>query len=195
MKLLFVNACVRAQSRTLELARYLLCRMPAEVTEIRLEEETIQPLTKDSLAKRDRLLAEGKWEDASFFHPRQFADADCIVIAAPYWDFGFPALLKIYLERITVAGITFCYEGGIPKGLCKAKKLFYITTAGGPIRCDFGYSYVKSLAENLYGIADTTCFRAENLDIDGADVTDILARTKREMDDEALKNQIYLREG
>lgn len=186
MKLLFVNACVRAQSRTLELARYLLCRIPAEVTEIRLEEETIQPLTRDSLAKREQLLSEGKWEDASFFHARQFADADCIVIAAPYWDFGFPSLLKIYLERITVAGITFRYDADRPRGLCKAKKLFYITTAGGPILCDFGYSYVKSLAENLYGIGDTVCFRAENLDIDGADVPAVLERTKQEMDREAL---------
>lgn len=184
MKVLFVNACVRTGSRTLELARYLLRRIPAEVTEIRLEEESIQPLTKGSLAKRDRLLSEGNWEDASFCCARQFAEADCIVIAAPYWDFGFPALLKIYLERVTVAGITFCYDSNRPKGLCRAKKLFYITTAGGPILCDFGYPYVKSLAQNLYGIADTICIRAENLDIDGADITGILERTKQEIANE-----------
>lgn len=182
MELLFVNACVRDASRTLELARYLLSRIPAEVTEIRLEAEALQPLTKERLARRDRLLSEGNWADASFSHARQFADADYIVIAAPYWDFGFPALLKIYLEQVTVAGITFRYDGDRPKGLCRAKKLFYITTAGGPILCDFGYPYVKSLARNLYGIWDTICIHAENLDLDGADIPGILERTKQEID-------------
>ena len=187
MKILFVNACVRTGSRTLELARHLLSRIPAEVTEIRLEEEAIHPLTKERLAQRDRLLSEGNREDPAFRCPRQFAEADCIVIAAPYWDFSFPALLKIYLEQITVAGITFRYDADGLKGLCRAKKLFYITTAGGPILCDFGYPYVKSLAENLYGIADTVCIRAENLDMDGADVPAILERAKQEIDNETRR--------
>lgn len=195
MKILFVNACVREQSRTLGLARRLLSRIPAEVTEIHLEQAPVGPLTRDSLAERDRLLSEGKLTDASFDWARQFAQADCIVIAAPYWDFGFPALLKIFLERITVAGITFRYDGGRPVGLCKAKKLFYVTTAGGPVLCDFGYPYVKSLAQNLYGIGETICIRAENLDIDGADIVSILERAEQEIDKETLTNAICLGEG
>ena len=131
---------------------------------------------------RDCLLAEGKWEDPSFCWARQFADADCIVIAAPYWDFGFPALLKIFLERVTVAGITFFYDGGRPKGLCKAEKLFYVTTAGGPILKDFGFPYVQTLAKTLYGIGETICISAENLDMDGADVAGALEKAKKEID-------------
>ena len=50
MKILFINACVREHSRTLLLARHLLSRIPAEVTEIRLEKESIEPLTKERLA-------------------------------------------------------------------------------------------------------------------------------------------------
>ena len=182
MKILFVNACVREYSRTLLLARHLLSRVPAEVTEIRLEEESMEPLTKERLAMRDCLLAEGKWEDPSFCWAHQFADADCIVIAAPYWDFGFPALLKIFLERVTVAGITFFYDGGRPKGLCKAEKLFYVTTAGGPILSDFGFPYVRALAQSLYGIGETICIRAQNLDMDGEDVTAALEQAKQEID-------------
>ena len=182
MKILFVNACVREHSRTLPLARHLLSRIPAEVTEIRLEEESMEPLTKERLAMRDCLLAEGKWEDPSFCWARQFANADCIVIAAPYWDFGFPALLKIFLERVTVAGITFFYDGGRPKGLCKAEKLFYVTTAGGPILKDFGFPYVQTLAKTLYGIGETICISAENLDMDGTDVAGALEKAKKEID-------------
>lgn len=184
MKVLFINACVRDSSRTLNLARYLLNRISAEVMEVNLEAENIKPLTKESLAKRDRLLSEGKLEDDFFCYARQFAGADCIVIAAPYWDFGFPALLKIFLEAVTVSGITFCYDGGRPRGLCKANKLFYVTTAGGPIMSDFGYPYVKSLAENLYGIEDTIRINAENLDIDGADIANALKRAKQEIDNQ-----------
>ena len=56
MDILFVNACVREQSRTLLLAGYLLEKIPGEVTEIKLEEEDMKPLSKDLLAKRDNLL-------------------------------------------------------------------------------------------------------------------------------------------
>ena len=35
----------------------------------------------------------------------QFQQADEIVIAAPYWDLSFPAILKLYLENIYVTGV------------------------------------------------------------------------------------------
>ena len=67
------------------------------------------------------------------FEPaRQFAAADKLVIAAPFWDMSFPAILKIYLERISVTDLTFGYsEEGAMVGLCRASKLLYITTRGG----------------------------------------------------------------
>ena len=101
-----------------------------------------------------------------FRYARQFAQADEIVIAAPFWDLSFPAKLKIYLEQITVSGITFKYMGGRPKGLCKAKKLTYVTTSGGPIFDDFGYTYVKALAQKFYGIEKSEAVRAMDLDVD-----------------------------
>ena len=37
-----------------------------------------------------------------------------------------------YFEQINVLGITFVYTPeGYPKGLCRAKALYYVTTAGG----------------------------------------------------------------
>ena len=62
--------------------------------------------------------------------------------------------LKAYLENITVSGITFEYsDQGIPQSLCKAKTLHYVTTSGGYIgQNDFGFSYVKALAKNFFGI-------------------------------------------
>lgn len=174
MKTLFINACVRKDSRTLVLAESLLKGAAGEIFEVNLEKENISPLNRELLAERDRLIQAEKWDDPMFRYARQFAEADEIFIAAPFWDLSFPALLKIYLEAITVTGITFCYVHGKPKGLCKAKRLVYVTTSGGHISADFGYSYVKALAENFYGIRDNTSFRAENLDVDGITVDTVL---------------------
>ena len=54
---------------------------------------------------------------------KEFAIADTIVIAAPYYDLSFPAMLKQYFEQINVLGVTFTYsDSGIPEGLCKARR-------------------------------------------------------------------------
>ena len=89
-----------------------------------------------------------------FCYARQFADADTVVIAAPYWDLLFPAVLRIYLENITVCGITFRYsEKGIPESLCNAEKLCYVTTSGGFIgENNFGFDYVKALSSGFFGM-------------------------------------------
>ena len=105
-----------------------------------------------------------------------------IVIAAPYWDLSFPAVLKAYFEQINVLGLTFEYTAdGRPRGLCKARKLIYVTTAGGPILSDeYGFGYVKALAQNFYGIPDVRQIRAEGLDIIGADAERILREAMEE---------------
>ena len=180
-KILFINACVRENSRTLSLAQYIMDNLSGEICEINLEREKLKPLDGKMLENRERLAAENNFSDKMFRHAKEFADADTVVIAAPYWDLAFPALLKIYLEWITVCGITFRYKKGIPQGLCHAKRLIYVTTAGGTIYDNFGFEYVKALAQKLYGIEEVEFFKAENLDIDGNDVNEILQTAKCEI--------------
>jgi len=182
MSTLFINACVRNGSRTLELAEHLVKKIDGRIDRIDLEKEEIKPLDGKSLEERDLLLAKGEFENERFRYARQFAQAESIIVAAPFWDLGVPALLKIYLEAITAIGITFMYHNGVPTGLCRAKKLIYVTTAGGEMFVDFGYSYVKALAESFYGIKDSVCFKAENLDVIGTDVPAALDKVKNEMD-------------
>ena len=177
-KILFINTCVRENSRTLELARYILDKLSGEICEINLEQESLKPLDRKMLENREQLVSENSFSDVMFRYAKEFAAANTIVIAAPYWDLAFPALLKIYLEQITVCGITFRYAKGIPQGMCRAKRLIYVTTAGGSIYDNFGFEYVKALAQKLYGIREVMFFKAENLDIDGNDVNDILRIAK-----------------
>lgn len=181
-KILFINACVRDDSRTLQLAKRVLENMDGEIHECCLETENVQPLRRETLAKRDRLLADKEYSDEMLTYAREFAAADRIVIAAPYWDLTFPALLKAYLEHITVSGVTFYYDNGVPRGLCLADQLIFVTTAGGPMFADFGYEYVKTMANVFYGIENVHCFRAENLDVYGADINGILRNAFEEID-------------
>ncbi len=177
-KILFVNACVRENSRTLDIAKIALEKLNNAYTEVNLQKTDLKPLNRESLDIREKLILQDDFSDTMFSLAKDFAAADTIVIAAPYWDLAFPALLKIYLEQITVPGITFRYAKGVPQGLCRAKRLIYVTTAGGIIYDNFGFEYVKALAQKIYGIGEVLFFKAENLDIDGNDVNDILRRAK-----------------
>lgn len=180
---LFVNACVRASSRTGRLADAYIARSGAAFTELRLEKVDFPIADEAFLAKRDALIAGEKWDDPLFDLARQFARAEEILIAAPYWDLSFPASLKQYFEQINVLGVTFRYTPeGTPVGLCKAKRLTYITTAGGAfLPEEFGFGYVKALAQNFYGIPEVVQYRAAGLDIAGADVAGILRAAEKKI--------------
>ena len=181
--LLFINTCVRGDSRTKRLADCLLHELAEPVTELRLWECEFPSVDEAYLMNRDRLIAEGKLNDPALQYARQFARADTIVIAAPFWDLSFPASLKQYLELVNVVGVTFRYTPeGIPEGLCHAKKLYYITTAGGSfLPEEYGFGYVNALARNYYGIQDVRFFKAAGLDILGADVEGILQNCERDI--------------
>ncbi len=178
-KILFINACVRPNSRTLELANHVLSKLSGKVEEVKLFSEELLPLNLEEMEKRDKSAKSKNFTDSIFIHAKKFANAETIVVAAPYWDLMFPAVLKCYFEKVTVNGLTFAYgENGIPYGLCKAKKLIYVTTSGGPIINNFGYDYVTALAKNFYGIKAVQIVKAECLDLCNADVSSILEKAK-----------------
>ncbi|GFI22848.1 FMN-dependent NADH-azoreductase 1 [Lachnospiraceae bacterium] len=182
--LLFINACVRGRdSRTLALAEHLLtCIKEAnshdiafQIEEIRLSTENLLPLNYERLLRREELLATEQFGDTMFDYANAVAQADMLVIAAPYWDMSFPASLKIFFELASVDKITFTYsEDGTPVGLSAAKDMYYVTTSGGYIgNCNFGFEYASALCR-LYGVQNTHFVSAEGLDLDGADVQAIL---------------------
>ena len=148
-------------------------------TELRLDNINFPVADEAFLSKRDDLIEKGVFDDSAFSLARQFAAADEIVIAAPFWDLSFPATLKQYFEQINVIGVTFRYTPeGLPQGLCKAKKLTFITTAGGEyFPKEYGFGYVRALAENFYGIKDVKLIKATGLDIYGNDPEAIINET------------------
>ena len=180
-KLLFIDACVnRGISRTEQLAQTLLKEMNQngeyEIETLNLEDEDLKLFTGKESALRESLTRAGNFEGPLFTYAKQFAAADRIVVAAPYWDFSFQARMKCYLEQICVTGLTFTFSSkGIPGGLCHADSLHYVTTSGGSIgELNLGYEYLEKLCKVYYGINETVCYTAEGLDIEGNSVEEIM---------------------
>jgi FMN-dependent NADH-azoreductase len=112
----------------------------------------------------------------------QFAEADKYVFAEPLWNLGIPAILKAYIDYISVTGITFTYTAEGPKGLCSNKKAVNITSRGGAYSegymatLEMGDKYLRTILGFL-GICDFTTIAAEMLDVIGVNVEDILNKT------------------
>lgn len=178
---LFINCCPRKDSRTKRIADALLTEL-GDYEEVNLYEINPLPLDESRLCKREELLRNGQLNDAEFALARQFAAADRIVIAAPFWDLSFPSKLKLYFENIYIVGIVSVYdENGRPKGLCKGQELYYVTTAGGPYDGRFSYEYVRSLCNDYFGISKVSLIKAEMLDIVGNNPERIIEKTINEL--------------
>ena len=182
--ILYINACVREESRTRRLAEAVLSHLQGEVTELNLEALSLRPLNRESLARREALLAAGDRSDPMLAPALAFAAADEIVLAAPYWDLSFPASVKTWIEHINCIGISFAYgPDDRPYGLCRAKRLFYVMTAGGPImQANSGFAQLRELCACFYGIPETVLFAAQGLDLRGADVEEIMAEASNRID-------------
>lgn len=182
-KVLFVNACVREEkSRTLKLARAFLAEYAAlhpedEITERNLMQERLEPLYPDTLELQESLLAAKQTDHPMFEASHQFTSADRIVIAAPFWEQSYPAVL----ERVSGVNLTFYYdEDGVKHGLCKAKKMLFITTRGGEFSApevqwqEMGANQLKAICYN-FQIPEFKCIAADGLDIVTNDPEAIMA--------------------
>ena len=181
--ILYVNACVKRglDSRTNRLAQAYLKKcletQMCSLSTVNLEDTVMYPLSGKSLAEREKAIAANDFSGTSFDLARNFAAADEVVIAAPYWDMSFPASLKLYMEQLCVNKLTFCYnEKGMPCGLTNIKKVVYLTTSGGYIgNNNFGFDYIKGVFSVLFGVEDIAFFSAEGLDIYGNDPEKIVS--------------------
>jgi FMN-dependent NADH-azoreductase len=181
-KILYIDSCInREQSRTERLAQaYLQKLCSAEdctVEAIVLEEAVLHPLNEKTLAYRERCISERNFSDSYFDFAKRFAAADELVVAAPFWDFSFPSMLKVFLESVCIRELTFRYtETGSVADLTKITSLTYITTSGGFIDADnCGYEYVRKLCRSLFGVEQFRFISAQGLDIYGNDPEKLLS--------------------
>ena len=85
----------------------------------------------------------------------QFQEADKYIFAAPMWNLSMPAILKAYLDYVSVTGITFRYTAQGPQGLLENKKAIHITARGGVYEGKrsrkWGDRYLRTLLKFSFG--------------------------------------------
>ena len=164
-KLIIIDSCMREESRT-----RVILNAAKEVLSARYDIETIDvnalalpPVTPEVLKER----TSGRVPEETVAIAGKIASADRIVIASPFWDMSFPAILKSFFENMSLYNVTFTDDGTTCSGLCKCRKVLYITTRGmdiptGDFR-DQGSSYLKALS-SLWGLGEVITVAAWNLD-------------------------------
>ena len=64
-------------------------------------------------------------------HVARLMDAEALVLSYPVWNFGFPAMLKGYFDRVFLPGISFRLEDGkVRPNLAHIRKLAFVSTYG-----------------------------------------------------------------
>ena len=178
MAVLFVNACMREGSRTERIARQWLERHGGAVEELRLGQLAVPTLDANSIVQYEQAVASANYEHPMFDFAKQFATAEEVLIAAPVWNNGIPAKLHAYLELVCSQGITFDIGEDGYVSLCRAKRLTFVTTAGGPMpegADEHAFGYVRTLATVFWHIPDVRCIFADSLDQPDTDVDQALA--------------------
>lgn len=167
MKLVVINACVRqGESRTLQIAEPVIRALAERFETVRYdlpEMEGVVPLTPALFAARGAGDVPA-WAAAA---AREIAAADRILIAAPFWDMGIPAVLKAFFEQTSLFDVTFTDDGTTCVGLCRAPKVLFITTRGMDIPTgdarEQATPYLRALG-TLWNFGELTTVAARNMD-------------------------------
>lgn len=164
-KLIFIDSCMREESRTKRIATPIIAELSKryEVERIALEGASYPAVDSKTLQDRNNGIVPEHFVDLA----KKVAAADRIVIAAPFWDMSFPAILKLFIENLSLFGVTFNTDDKTCYGLCRCQKLLYITTRGMNISTgdplEQATPYLKALSF-LWGLGEIVTISAQNLD-------------------------------
>jgi FMN-dependent NADH-azoreductase len=178
-KLLYIKANIKSEgeSRTFKVSdsfieEYKKNNPKDEVIVLDLYKENIDFLRSEDLGKVFGPKDEESRKNPILKYAYQFAEADKYVIAAPMWNLGIPAILKAYIDYVSVTGITFKYTENGPVGLLKDKKAVHIVARGGEYGdapYEMGDRYLRTIL-GFFGISEIETIAIENLDVIGVSV-------------------------
>jgi FMN-dependent NADH-azoreductase len=89
----------------------------------------------------------------------EFLAADIVVIGAPMYNFGIPSQLKVWIDRIAIAGKTFRYTATGPEGLSGSKRVIIATSRGGFYSAGTpaaAFEHVESYLRGVFGLLGVT---------------------------------------
>ena len=175
-KVLYVKANIKneGESRTFKVSdsfveEYKKNNPEDEIITLDLYKENIDFLRADDLGKLFGPKDEESKNNSILKYAYQFADADKYIIAAPMWNLSFPAILKAYIDYVSVSGITFKYTAEGPVGLLNNKKAVHIVSRGGGYDnspYEMGDRYLRTIL-GFFGISDISTIAIENIDVAG----------------------------
>ena len=116
---------------------------------------------KEALALSDELVAE-------------LQRADVLLIAQPIYNFGVPAALKLWMDQVARAGVTFKYTEQGPQGLVENTRAVIVVASGGTEAMgeqDYATPHLKHFL-NFLGISDVEVFAADQLMMAGESKVD-----------------------
>ncbi|CAI3238391.1 putative FMN-dependent NADH-azoreductase AzoR [Clostridium neonatale] len=178
-KLLYIKANIKSEgeSRTFRVSdsfieEYKKNNPKDEVIVLDLYKENIDFLRSEDLGKIFGPKDEESKNNPILKYAYQFAEADKYVIASPMWNLSIPAILKAYIDYVSVTGITFKYTAEGPVGLLKDKKAVHIVSRGGEYAnapYEMGDRYLRTIL-GFFGISEIETIAVENLDVIGVNV-------------------------
>ena len=178
-KVLYIKANIKndGESRTFKVSdnfveEYKKRNPEDEIIELDLYKENIDFLRPEDLGKIFGPKDEESKNNPILKYAYQFAEADKYIVAAPMWNLSMPAILKAYIDYVSVTGITFKYTAEGPVGLLNNKKAVHIVARGGEYAnapYEMGDRYLKTIFA-FFGVTDMETIAIENVDVIGADV-------------------------
>lgn len=178
-KVLYIKANIKneGESRTFKVSdsfveEYKRNNPKDEIITLDLYKENIDFLRADDLGKLFGPKDEESKNNSILKYAYEFADADKYIIAAPMWNLSFPAILKAYIDYVSVSGITFKYTAEGPVGLLNNKKAVHIVSRGGAYNnspYEMGDRYLRTIL-GFFGIKDIETIAIDNLDVIGVNV-------------------------
>ena len=135
---LYAHPCPESFGAALhEMVTQTLAARGWEVDDCDLNAEGFQPVltTEERRGYHD--------EPANIEPVRAYVDrlmaAEALVFSFPVWNFGYPAILKGFLDRVFLPGVSFkLVDGKVRPNLTHIKKLAAVTTYGGTRLRAFG---------------------------------------------------------
>lgn len=178
-KVLYIKANIKSEgeSRTFKVSdsfveEYKKNNPEDEIITLDLYKENIDFLRHDDLGKIFGPKDEESKKNPILKYAYQFAEADKYIIAAPMWNLSFPAILKAYIDYVSVTGITFKYTAEGPVGLLNGKKAVHIVSRGGDYEnapYEMGDRYLRTIL-GFFGIREVETIAVDGLDVMGVDV-------------------------
>lgn len=161
MKILVIDSCIRANSKTRMVLNAFLDTIDKNnntIEKIVLNNNSkLVSLNDTLLEKRNNDCLNKTFNDSYYDFAKSVKNCDCIIVAAPFYDLTFPSVMKIFIEQTLISNLTFVDTPQGVKGIVNCKKMIYIAVRG--MECndtnniDIGSQYLRGYC-NMLGIPE-----------------------------------------